>query len=187
MDDCLARKGAWLKDPLIGELLMNGRHYDLMYILTMQTPLGITPELRSQFDYIFLLAEDYWTQQKKIFDHYAGMFPDFTSFRLTFTQLTQDYGCMVINNRGARSTFLEKIYWYKAPLDDNPVTIGCKQFRKFHEDNYDPKWRTKSSGGLDINEFCSRKKSEKGDLKIEKIHADEDSKAVKKRGRSAVR
>ena len=56
MDDCLGQKGSWVRDEPIQELLFNGRHYHVMYILTMQFPLGITPELRSQFDYIFFLV-----------------------------------------------------------------------------------------------------------------------------------
>jgi hypothetical protein len=75
MDDCLSKKSSWMKDQPIMELLFNGRHYRLMYILTMQFPLGITPELRCNFDYIFLLAEDFYSNLKRLFDHYAGMFP----------------------------------------------------------------------------------------------------------------
>lgn len=184
MDDCLSRKGTWMRDQPIQELLYNGRHYELMYILTMQFPLGITPELRSNFDYIFLLADDYISNLKRIHDHYAGVFPDFNSFRSTFTQLTQDFGCMVISNRGARSSFLEKVYWYKAPFDEEKLDMGCKQFRKFHEDNYNPKWKTKTNN-LDINEFCSRKRSEKGELKIEKVQADEEPKTRKRKSAAA--
>jgi hypothetical protein len=36
MDDCLAQKGTWAKDPNILELLQNGRHYHITFILTMQ-------------------------------------------------------------------------------------------------------------------------------------------------------
>ena len=46
------------KDPLIYELMYNGRHYKILFMLTMQTPLGIKPDLRSNFDYFFLLATD---------------------------------------------------------------------------------------------------------------------------------
>jgi hypothetical protein len=81
MDDCLASSKTWMRDQPIKELLFNGRHYHIMYILTMQTPLGVTPEMRQQFDYIFLFAEDFFTNLKKLYDHYAGMFPTFESFR----------------------------------------------------------------------------------------------------------
>jgi hypothetical protein len=173
MDDCLSKRGTWMKDQPITELLFNGRHYEIMYILTMQYPLGITPELRGNFDYIFLLAEDFVSNLKRIYDHYAGMFPDFNSFRQTFAQLTNDFGCMVITNRGARSTFLEKVYWYRAPyIVENNIELGCRQFNKFHENNYDPEWRTKHKA-FDMNDYCSKKKKDKNSLKIEKVNNDE--------------
>ena len=71
MDDCLASKSKWAKDPKINEVLMNGRHYRLMYILTMQFPLGISPELRTNSDYVFLLADDTNNNQKRIEEDYA--------------------------------------------------------------------------------------------------------------------
>ena len=166
MDDCLSKKSSWMKDQPIMELLFNGRHYRLMYILTMQFPLGITPELRCNFDYIFLLAEDFYSNLKRLYDHYAGMFPTFDSFRTVFKELTNDFGCMVIVNRGARSTFLEKIFWYKASNDDVGM-IGCNQFIKHHDKNFDPEWRKKNKK-YDIMEMCG-KKGNSNDVKVEKV------------------
>ena len=167
MDDCLSKKGSWMKDQPIMELLFNGRHYRLMYLLTMQFPLGITPELRCNFDYIFLLAEDFYSNLKRLYDHYAGMFPTFESFRQVFKELTNDYGSMVIVNRGTRSSFLEKIFWFKA--ENEPVgLIGCKQFINHHEKNYDEKWKKKKKG-LDIMDICVKKKSAPAAFKIDKV------------------
>ena len=84
MDDCLGSKHAWAKDKPILEMFYNGRHFQITFILTMQFPLGIGPELRSNFDYVFLLADDFVSNQKRIYDHYAGMFPNFESFRRVF-------------------------------------------------------------------------------------------------------
>ena len=64
MDDCMSSKGAWVKDPTILELFFNGRHYHISFILTMQYCIGIPPEMRSNLDYIFLLAEDFISNQK---------------------------------------------------------------------------------------------------------------------------
>ena len=133
----------------------------------MQHPLGISPELRCNFDYIFLLAEDFISNMKKIYDHYAGMFPNFESFKQVFSSLTEDFGSMVISNRGARKTFLEKVFWYKAP-EIKEVKIGCKQFRKFHEKNYNAEWRSRHNA-FDIQEYCMRKKKDKSKLKIDKV------------------
>jgi len=115
MDDCLASKGRWRrKYQEINEVLMNGRHYQLMYMLTMQFPLGISPELRTNFDYVFLFADDFVNNQKRMYEHYGGMFPSFSAFKQVFGELTKDYGCMVIVNRGKRETFHDKVFWFKA-------------------------------------------------------------------------
>jgi hypothetical protein len=144
MDDCLSSKGTWMRDQPISELLYNGRHYQIMYILTMQYPLGISPELRTNFDYIFLLKEEYISNQKKLFDHYAGMFPNLDAFRQVFNILVQDNGSMVIDNRRKAQNSLERLFWYRAPdLSKQKCMFGGKQFRKFHEYNYDKDWRKK--------------------------------------------
>lgn len=169
MDDCLASKGAWAKDPLVAELLFNGRHRRITYILTMQYPLGISPELRSNFDYVFLLAEDYVSNLKRIYEHYAGMFPDFNSFRQVFRQLTEDYGAMVIKNRGARTNLFDKIAFYKAPdLRKNKVKFGCHQFRKYHKENYNDGWEEEVFK-MDYEEFLLDKKKSRTKIDIKKV------------------
>lgn len=166
MDDCLSKKGSWMKDQPIMELLFNGRHYRLMYMLTMQFPLGISPELRCNFDYIFLLSEDFYSNLKRLYDHYAGMFPTFDSFRQVFKEVTVDFGSMVIVNRGSKATFLEKIYWYKA-MNEHAEMIGCNQFVTNHTKNYDANWKKKKKN-LDIMDVCVKKKQSAA-IKIDKI------------------
>jgi hypothetical protein len=142
MDDCMSSKGTWLKDPNILELFFNGRHHHISYILTMQYAVGIPPELRSNFDYIFLLAEDTISNRKRLYDHYAGMFPTFDIFQQVFSDITEDYGILVINNRIHSKNITDKVFWYKA----KPVpkfNVGSKKFKKFHESNYDENWNKK--------------------------------------------
>ena len=168
MDDCLSTKGSWMKDQPIMELLFNGRHYRLMYMLTMQFPLGITPELRCNFDYIFLLNEDFYSNLKRLYDHYAGIFPTFDAFRQVFKDITSDFGAMVIANRGAKSSFLEKIFWYKAQNDSIDKMIGCDQFINFHKKNYDENWKKKKKQ-VDIMDICVKKKPNAKSIYVDKI------------------
>ena len=168
MDDCLSSKKTWINDQPILELLYNGRHYDITYILTMQYSLGIQPELRNQFDYIFLFAEEIRSNLKRIYDHYAGMFPTFDSFSKVFPKLTESFCSMVIVNTnrksslpvtdggGGPSSFINKIFWYKA-FDVNINAVGCKQFIEYHKKHYDKDWRKKQCK-FDIEEFCLLKK-----------------------------
>ena len=98
----------------------------------MQYSLGIQPELRSNFDFIFLLGEDIFSNRKKLYEHYAGMFPSKDIFEQVFVQITDDYGCMVINNRLRPSDIKKKIFWYKAK-ERHDFKVGSKAFQKYNK------------------------------------------------------
>jgi hypothetical protein len=66
MDNCM-NKNIWLKDTNILELFFNSRHYNLSFILTMEYPLDIPPELRSNLDYVFLLNQDETNNKYKLY------------------------------------------------------------------------------------------------------------------------
>ena len=124
----------------------------------MQYSLGIQPELRSNFDYVFLLGEDFINNRKKLYEHYAGMFPTRDIFDQVFLQVTDNYGCMVINNRLRSTDITKKVFWYKAAKREN-FKVGSPKFLKFHDDNYDPD-HDKRVPFVDLNMF-GRKKSSK--------------------------
>ena len=151
---------------------MNGRHYQLTFMLTMQYSLGISPELRSNFDYIFLLGDDFISNQKRLFDHYAGMFPTLKSFREVFSALTKDYGCMVIVNAGNPAEFVDKIFWYKAGNDEIDH-MGCSQFNKFHNDNYNSDWNKPGNKEFDEQQYFADKKRLINVSKISKLDVNE--------------
>ena len=62
LDDCLY-DSSWSKNELMRMIFMNGRHWKIMLIITMQYPLGIPPQLRTNVDYVFILREPYITSQ----------------------------------------------------------------------------------------------------------------------------
>ena len=96
LDDCMYNK-AVTKDKNIRCIFMNGRHWKVMLVITMQYPLGIPPTLRTNIDYVFILRENYIANRKRIYDNYAGMFPTFESFCQVMDQCTENYECLVIN------------------------------------------------------------------------------------------
>jgi hypothetical protein len=165
MDDCMSSKGSWIKDQNILELFFNGRHHKVSFILTMQFALGIPPEMRSNFDYIFLLAEDFTSNRKRLYDHYAGMFPSFESFQKVFSEITQDYGVMVIDNRVHSTDITQKVFWYKAK-ETPKFTLGSKKYVKYHKKKYDKNHNSKISI-FDPNSLVRRKNNLK--LIVEKI------------------
>jgi ABC-type oligopeptide transport system ATPase subunit len=165
MDDCLASKGTWRHDEPILVLFFNGRHYHIIYILTMQDPVGIGPELRNNLDYIFLLADDFVTNQQKLYNHFAGMFSSVELFRKVFAELTADFCSMVIVNTGSKKSLLDKVFYYKAN-DIKVDKIGCNQFNQFNKNNYDKNWRKRVTT-FDVNKYFNKKNS--GSITVEKI------------------
>ena len=160
MDDCMASKKVWANDQLVKEVLMNGRHKKITYILTMQYPLGVHPELRCNFDIIFILANDEIKSMKLLHENYAGIFESLDSFRAVLSKLTRDYGAMVLVKRGPNADFYDKVKWYRANSreneeNNNDIQIGCKQFIKFHNKNYNPEW--KNDNLLELDEHFLRK------------------------------
>jgi hypothetical protein len=154
LDDCLF-DSSWSRDKMMRLLFMNGRHWKVMLVITMQYPLGVPPILRTNIDYVFILRENYIANRKRIYENYAGMFPTFESFCQVMDQCTENYECLVINNNSKSNKLQEQVYWYKAD-SHNSFKLGSKEFwdlSKDLKDNddddepYDPnKMKKKNSG-----------------------------------------
>jgi hypothetical protein len=133
MDDCLYDT-SWARDENIRCIFMNGRHFKIFFIITMQFPLGVPPNLRTNIDYVFILRENTINNRKRIFDNYAGIFPNFDIFNQVMDQCTQNYECLVIDNTSKSNEINDVIYWYKAsPHPD--FKIGAPIFWQQQNDN----------------------------------------------------
>ena len=115
LDDCLY-DNSWAKDKNMRSVFMNGRHFKLLFILTMQFALGIPPNLRTNIDYVFILRENYVSNRKRLYEHYAGMFPNFEMFCQVMDQCTENYECLVIHNNAKSNKLTDQVFWYKADL-----------------------------------------------------------------------
>jgi hypothetical protein len=150
LDDCLYDQ-SWTRDKMMRLLFMNGRHWKIMLIITMQYPLGIPPNLRTNIDYVFILREPYLTNRKRIWENYASMFPTLESFCGVMDQTTENYECLVINNNAKSNKLTDQIFWYKA--ENHPdFRLGAKEFWEIsksmgsddEDDAYDPSKSKKS-------------------------------------------
>jgi hypothetical protein len=162
LDDCLYDK-SWQKDPNIRNIFMNGRHYNILFLLTMQFALGIPPNLRTNIDYVFILRENIVSNRKRIYDHYAGMFPTFEMFCSTMDQCTENYECLVIANNAKSNKINEQVFWYKADQHDE-FKIGPDSVWEYHnanccEDN------DEEDDEIDINNFIENKKGPRLNIK----------------------
>jgi len=149
LDDCLY-DNSWAREKLMRLLFMNGRHWKIMLIITMQYPLGVPPNLRTNIDYTFILREPYLTNRKRIYENFAGMFPTFESFCQVMDQCTENYECLVISNNAKSNKLDDQIFWYKA-TGHNDFRLGSKEFWDISKDlgsddedeSFDPKKQVK--------------------------------------------
>ena len=126
LDDCLY-DNTWARDKMMRLLFMNGRHWKVMLLITMQYPLGIPPTLRTNIDYVFILREPYIANRKRIYENYAGMFPTLESFCQVMDQCTENFECLVINNNAKSNKLQDQVFWYKAD-PHNDFRLGSKEF-----------------------------------------------------------
>lgn len=113
LDDCLYDK-RWINNINIRSMFMNGRHYKIFFLITMQHALGLPPVLRNNIDYIFIFRNNIVKEKQKIYDHYAGMFPSFEAFNQVMNQTTENYECLVIDNKIQSNKLEEQVFWYRA-------------------------------------------------------------------------
>jgi len=142
LDDCLY-DNTWARDKMMRLLFMNGRHWKVMLVITMQYPLGIPPTLRTNIDYVFILRENYIANRRRIYENYAGMFPTFESFCQVMDQCTENYECLVINNNSKSNKLHDQVFWYKAD-NHNDFRLGSKEFwelsKNLNDDDEDEKY-----------------------------------------------
>jgi hypothetical protein len=126
-DDTLSDAGTWKKDPRIKEIFFNGRHYKILFLLTMQSPMAITPDLRGNIDFTFILRTPNQKNRKDIYDNYCGMFPSREIFEKVLDACTEDYGCLVVDNTSRSNKLEDQVFYYKAS-DHEPFKLCPKQF-----------------------------------------------------------
>lgn len=126
LDDCLY-DDTWTREKSIREIFMNGRHINSLFVVTMQYPLGIPPNLRTNVDFTFIMRENVVGNRKRIYENYAGMFPTFDMFCQIMDACTENRECLVIRNNAQSNKITDQVFWYRAELHDN-FRIGLPEY-----------------------------------------------------------
>lgn len=158
LDDCLY-DNTWSRDKLMRMIFMNGRHWKIMLIITMQYPLGIGPNLRTNIDFTFILRENYINNRRRIWENYAGMFSTFDFFCQVMDSCTENYECLVIANNAKSNKLQDQVFWYKAK-PHKPFRLGSKEYWEIskqipsddedEEQAYDPKSSRKKGPVINV-------------------------------------
>lgn len=132
-DDCLSDASNWAKDERVKEIFFNGRHYKLLFLLTMQSPMGIPPGFRTNIDFTFILKNNNESDREKIYKNYAGMFPSREIFNHVLDACTEDNHCLVIDNTTTSNKIEDQVFIYKASPHDNFRICSDEAWRRSNE------------------------------------------------------
>lgn len=112
LDDCMYDE-SWSREKVMRCIFMNGRHWKIMCVITMQYPLGVPPVMRSNIDFVFLLYAATDKVRRILYENYASVFPDYDTFRVFFDATTQHHECMVVCPGALSNKLTDMVFWYK--------------------------------------------------------------------------
>lgn len=176
MDDCFYEKKTWAKNEEINYIFMNSRNDKIFFVLSMQYMMGIPPELRANIDYVFVLKNNIKSNREQLYKHYAGMFNSLQDFETVMDNFTEDYGCLVIDNKSTSNNVEDQIFWYKADLHGD-FTVGAKWYWNFHNQHYVPEGaKPKIANKFEIGENAKPKRKPK--IKTKKVYDVHDFESI---------
>ena len=141
LDDCTDSPQIF-NTPLQHALYKKGRHYKLMYILSLQYALDIKPVIRTNVDGVFILREPLLKNRRSIYENYASIIPDFTLFCQLMDALTEDYCCLYIHSAGQSNDWRDCVFWFKANDKQIPKNwkLGSSEYLSFDKTRYNTEY-----------------------------------------------
>ena len=126
-DDCGFDRSAF-KGKAVRDLFMNGRHARITYLSAMQYVMDVTPDIRTQIDYVFCLKESIITNKQKLWKSFFGMFEKYDDFSRTLDRCTDNYGAIVLDQTSPTSKIEDCVFWYRSELELPPFKLGRPVF-----------------------------------------------------------
>jgi energy-coupling factor transporter ATP-binding protein EcfA2 len=125
-DDCSFDRG-FVNDEGLRYALMNGRNAWTDIIIVSQWMLALKPELRSQVDYVWALADNNWSNIRRLHEHWFGIIRDPNDFYKLFKELTEGYSAIVLSNNSKSQDLETLVHWFIADPNQR-IPIGTRNF-----------------------------------------------------------
>jgi len=139
LDDC-SDDPKFFKRPLFQKYYKNGRQWDMMFILALQYAMDILPVIRTNIDYTFIFREPNESNRKKLYENYATIIGSYQDFCDVMDQLTEDYNCIVIDNRKQSNNISDCVFYYKARIHKESFKVGCSEYQQWGEQRNNPNY-----------------------------------------------
>jgi len=105
-----------MKSEVIRDIFLQGRHRKILFIAAIQNMMNFPSDLRDCTDLVFAFRTPIAADRQRLYEHYFGVFETYSVFDKVFRNLTEGYGCMVLDNRSRTMDPTRCIYYYEADL-----------------------------------------------------------------------
>lgn len=139
LDDCTDDPRIFNK-PIFQGLYKNGRHWKMLFVLSLQYCMDVKPVIRTNIDGVFILRETNLRNRKSLYENYAGIIPTFEIFCEIMDQITNDYTALYIHNATTSNKLEDIIFYYKAKPLPHDFKFGSKDFWKFHNHRFNNRY-----------------------------------------------
>lgn len=157
----------------IKQLILNIHNLQIELILSVQYPLGLSPEIRSQFDNVIIFQDEVISNLKRTYEFYFGMIPTFKSYQQIIKNLG-NYECIISTQNNKILQDMDKIFIYKSNCNNyqSKIKLTSLDLNNHNENNND-----------NVNSKIELKNKiiqtiQKNNLKIKKI-TDENNELIK--------
>lgn len=130
LDDVISDPAFQRNEPQIKELFVAGRHYKLLVLVTTQYSKAITPTLRGNSDFLFIMKTIQQGQREALWEDFADFLTK-DAFSHIIDRYTEDNETLVVNtNPHLKVDPCEILKWWKAigPPELPPFKLGSKQY-----------------------------------------------------------
>ena len=139
LDDCTDDPRIFNKSIFQG-LYKNGRHWKMLFVLSLQYCMDVKPVIRTNIDGVFILRETNLRNRKSLYENYAGIIPTFDMFCEIMDQITNDYTALYIHNATTSNKLEDIVFYYKAKPTPPDFKFGSKDFWKFHNHRFNQRY-----------------------------------------------
>ncbi len=95
------------------DIFVDGVKNRLLRVMSMSYFVGMKTHMRDLVDWVFVFRDTIVMNKKRLYDQVCGMFPNQAIFDEVLDSVTENYGCLVIDNRPS-SRGRECAFWYGA-------------------------------------------------------------------------
>jgi hypothetical protein len=115
LDDLMYQSQVFNKSKVMNRIFMNGRHAQILMLISMQYAKSIGPQLRQQATYIFATREKNQENRKRLYESFNTVFRTNNEFDAVFNACTRNRELLVLSNTFNESDAIDdNAFWWKA-------------------------------------------------------------------------